>query len=310
MSRRRPPCPLPMRGGVSASRVFMPPGPWRTLFEFLRERFPHVPEHILEARLARGDIVDGAGMAQRADKPYQAQGWLWYYREVPDEAAVPFELKVLYRDDALIAVDKPHFLASTPGGQYLRETALTRLREQLSMPEISPMHRLDRETAGVLLFCADPDKRGAYQSLFQSRQVQKEYEAWAPWRADLALPLCRRSHLLAVPGRFVMQEAPGEPNSETHIEVQARQGEWAHYRLRPTTGRKHQLRVHMNALGITICNDRYYPIDQAMDLDDDLSRPLQLLARAIAFPDPFSGQIRRFESELELQGPTTVSASR
>lgn len=138
-----------MRGGVSASRVFMPPGPWRTLFEFLRERFPHVPEHILEARLARGDIVDSAGMAQRADKPYQAQGWLWYYREVPDEAAVPFELKVLYRDDALIAVDKPHFLASTPGGQYLRETALTRLREQLSMPEISPMHRLDRSTAAT-----------------------------------------------------------------------------------------------------------------------------------------------------------------
>lgn len=292
-----------MRGGVAPSRVYLRPGPWASLGEFLRERFPHVPEGILRLRLERGDIVDGEGMAQRAGQPYRPHGWLWYYREVPDEAAVPFALEILYRDASLVAVDKPHFLASTPGGRYLRETALTRLREQLALPHLSPMHRLDRETAGVLLFCADPAKRGAYQALFQSREVRKEYEAWAPWRADLAFPLRYRSCVEAVPGRFVMREMEGEANSETHVDVLARRGDWACYRLRPMTGRKHQLRVHMNALGMAILNDRFYPECVAADAEDDLSRPLQLLARAIEFIDPFSGESRRFESRRVLQGP-------
>lgn len=303
MSRRAPPSPLPMRGGVAPSRVYLPPGPWATLGDFLRERFPHLPEDILRLRLERGDIVDGEGMAQRAGQPYRPHGWLWYYREVPDEAAVPFALEILYRDASLVAVDKPHFLASTPGGRYLRETALTRLREQLALPHLSPMHRLDRETAGVLLFCADPAKRGAYQALFQSREVRKEYEAWAPWRADLAFPLRYCSRVEAVPGRFVMREMEGEANSETHVDVLARRGDWACYRLRPMTGRKHQLRVHMNALGMAILNDRFYPECVAADAEDDLSRPLQLLARAIEFIDPFSGESRRFESRRVLQGP-------
>lgn len=292
-----------MRGGVAPSRVYLPPGPWATLGDFLRERFPHVPEDILSARLARGDIVDGAGVAQQAAQPYRPQGWLWYYREVPDEVAVPFALELLYRDESLVVVDKPHFLASTPGGRYLRETALTRLREQLALPQLSPMHRLDRETAGVLLFCADPARRGAYQTLFQSRAVDKEYEAWAPWRADLSFPLRHRSRVEAVPGRFVMQEVEGEANSETRVELLGRRGEWAHYRLHPLTGRKHQLRVHMNALGMPICHDRYYPVCVAADAEEDMSRPLQLLARAIAFTDPFSGEVHRFESRRVLQGP-------
>lgn len=303
MSRRAPTAPLPMRGGVAPSRVYLPPGPWASLGDFLRERFPHVPEGILSARLERGDIVDADGVAQQAGQPYRPHGWLWYYREVPDEAEVPFELDVLYRDVHLIAVDKPHFLASTPGGRYLRETALTRLRDQLALPQLSPMHRLDRETAGVLLFCADPARRGAYQALFQSREVRKEYEAWAPWRGDLSFPLRHRSRIEAVPGRFVMREAEGEANSETRMELLARRGEWAHYRLEPMTGRKHQLRVHMNALGMPICHDRFYPVCVAAEAEDDLNRPLQLLARAIEFTDPFSGEVRRFESRRVLSGP-------
>jgi tRNA pseudouridine32 synthase/23S rRNA pseudouridine746 synthase len=291
-----------MRAGVAPSRVYRAPGPWRDLGEFLRERFPHVPADILAARLARGDIVDGAGAAQRASQPYRPHGWLWYYREVHSEPVLPFELTVLHRDAHLVAVDKPHFLASTPGGRYLRETALTRLREQLSLPRLSPMHRLDRETAGVLLFCADPARRGAYQALFESRAVHKEYEAWAPWRG-LAFPLRHCSRLEPAPASFLMREAPGEANSETLVELLERRDDWARYRLLPVTGRKHQLRVHMNALGMPILNDRYYPACAAADAPDDYARPLQLLARAIAFTDPFSGQPRRFESQRMLQGP-------
>ena len=292
-----------MRAGVGPSRVYLPDGNWATLLDFMLERFPHVPPDMLHARLARGDIVDAAGLAQHPDSPYRARRWLWYYREVPAEAPVPFDSPVLFRDELLVAVDKPHFLASIPGGRYLRETALTRLRRDLGLPELSPLHRLDRDTAGVLVFCVLPENRGAYQALFQTREVEKEYEALAPLHADLSLPLLRRSRLRQRAGHFTMQEIPGEPNSETHIELVARHGGLGRYRLRPHTGRKHQLRVHMSGLGIPICNDAFYPDLQPYAESDDFNRPLQLLARAIEFTDPITGERRRFESRRRLLGP-------
>jgi tRNA pseudouridine32 synthase/23S rRNA pseudouridine746 synthase len=325
--------PLPMRGGVAPSRVYLPPGPWATVLDFLQERFKYMKPDILRQRLDRGEIVDAAGIAQSALSPYQSLRWLWYYREVPLEAAVPFELTVLHRDERLLVVDKPHFLACVPGGQYLHETALSRLRSRFDLPHLSPVHRLDRDTAGVMLFCADPGSRGAYQALFRSRQVEKEYEAIAPLRTPACWPCVHRSRLVAEPGCFTMREVAGEPNSETYIELIARvpcapmrvgMGGSAdtrpaaavsrpdsdcatldglgHYRLRPRTGRKHQLRVHMSALGIPICNDRFYPELQAYQLPDDFTCPLQLLARAIEFVDPFSGLLRRFESLRRLAG--------
>ena len=295
--------PLPMRGGVGPSRVYLPEGDWVSLLDFLLERFPHVPPDVLRARLARGDIVDAAGHAQRPSSPYTARRWLWYYREVPAEAPVPFDLPVLFRDDLLVAVDKPHFLASIPGGRYLQETALTRLRRDLDLPELSPLHRLDRDTAGVLLFCLRPESRGAYQTLFQTHKVEKEYEALAPWRAELSLPLLRRSRLRQRTGHFTMQEVPGEPNSATHIELMAEERGLGRYRLRPHTGRKHQLRVHMSGLGVPIRNDGFYPELLPYAEPDDFSRPLQLLARAIEFTDPLTGARRRFESRRRLQWP-------
>ena len=293
--------PLPTREGVAPSRVYLPPGPWPTLLDFLCERFQYIPPDVLAGRLARGEIVDEAGTVQMPGCAYQPMRWLWYYREVPAEPVVPFDLSVLYRDARLVVVDKPHFLASIPGGRYLRETALTRLRHLLDLPLLSPIHRLDRDTAGVMLFCADPGSRGAYQALFQSRDVQKEYEAIAPWRSDLRLPCVHRSRLLPKETHFTMQEVCGEPNSETLIELIEQQGDLAHYRLSPHTGRKHQLRVHMSALGIPICNDNFYPELLKYQEVDDFSRPLQLLARSVRFDDPFSGKVRHFESQLQLQ---------
>ncbi|NYT37521.1 pseudouridine synthase [Allopusillimonas soli] len=296
--------PLPMRDGIAASRVYLPRGPWKTLGEFLPGRFPHVPAEIIARRLAQGEIVDGTGVAQRADSAYRAGMWLWYYREVPDESVLPFDLPILHQDARLVVVDKPHFMASTPGGRHLRETALTRLRRLLALPDLTPLHRLDRETAGVLMFCADPAARGAYQSLFQARAVVKEYEALAPLPGGLALPLTRRSRLEDVRGCFVVREAPGAPNSETRIELMGLDGcpdGMARYRLLPLTGRKHQLRAHMSALGLPIVNDGLYPRRQAATAPDDFRQPLQLLARAIAFRDPFLGIMRRFESTRSLR---------
>lgn len=297
--------PLPVLDGVAPSRVFLPHGPWRTLLEFLIVRFPYVSTDVLRHRLEAGQIVDGAGVAQAAGDAYRPQRWLWYYREVPDEAPVPFEIRILYRDARLVVIDKPHFLPSVPSGRYLRETALVRLRRDLGLPALSPLHRLDRETAGVMLFCADPACRGAYQSLFQARQVGKVYEAVAPVKAGLALPLTRRSRLQARAGSFTVDEVEGAANSETRVQLVAhRAGASGLYRLFPATGHKHQLRAHMSALGIPILNDTLYPEIHRQPVED-YERPLQLLAREIRFRDPFDGTARCFRSERWLAADPT-----
>lgn len=295
--------PLAARDGVSPSRVWLPQGHWARLIDFLRDRFPHLEPGVLEARLARGDIVDARGRAQKADEPYCPGQWLWYFREVPNETPVPFALDIVHVDDDLVAADKPHFLATTPGGAYLRETALTRLRKMLDLPQLSPVHRLDRDTAGIILFCAHPARRGAYQTLFQRREVEKVYEAIAPWRDDMSFPYVYRSRIIPGGGDFRMIQEPGEPNSETRIEVIGElRGGKAHYRLLPLTGRKHQLRVHMNALQLPIVNDEMYPRLRPPRTEGDFSRPLQLLARSLSFIDPFSGKQRVFASRRRLAG--------
>ncbi|HWU83915.1 MAG TPA: RluA family pseudouridine synthase [Rhodocyclaceae bacterium] len=297
------PSPLPTKDGIQPSYAWLPEGQWPNLLAWLLERFPHLQRGILEERLARGEIVDEAGRVMAADTPYRPGSRIWYYREVPPETPVPFAEEILHRDDYLLAVDKPHFLATVPGGRYLRETLLARLRKHFDLPHITPIHRLDRETAGVVLFCLHPPSRGRYQALFEQRAVSKVYEAIAPFRADLALPRVHRSRLQEGSRNgerfFTMQEVAGEPNSETRIELIERRGELAKYRLAPHTGRKHQLRAHMAALGIPILNDPWYPT-VVEDKGDDFSRPLQLLAREIEFVDPLTQEKRRLASRRSL----------
>lgn len=303
LNKARP--PVPARDGVTPSKVWCPRGPWRTLDEFLLERFPHVSPEVLRERLARGDILDTDGRIQQPGSHYQPDRWLWYFRMVDDERPVPFSMPILHADERLIAVDKPHFLATTPGGRYLLETALTRVRRHFSEDSITPLHRLDRETAGILLFCRDPALRGVYQSLFQQGRVDKEYEAVAPF---LDLPSQGHTHascMQEVPGQFVMREVGGEPNSRTDI---VREQDWtdeqgrrlALYRLRPHSGRKHQLRLHLSSLGAPILNDVFYPHLLPPREDDDFQKPLQLLARHIGFVDPVTGQAVRFSSRRSL----------
>ena len=296
------PSPLPIRDSVPPSYAWLPEGEWPNLLAWLVERFPHLERVLLEERLARGEIVDEAGRIMTADTPYRAGSRIWYYREVPAETPVPFEEVVLHRDEHLLVVDKPHFLATIPGGRYLRETLLARLRNKLDLPELTPIHRLDRETAGLVLFCIHPPSRGAYQQLFEQRTVQKVYEAIAPFRNDLELPLVHRSRLAegSKDGErfFTMREVEGEPNSETRVELIEQRGDLAKYRLAPHTGRKHQLRAHMLALGIPIQNDPWYPFVAADK--EDFSLPLQLLAREVEFVDPVSGELRKFSSSRQL----------
>ncbi|KZE34472.1 pseudouridine synthase [Crenobacter luteus] len=291
--------PLPPRDGVPASRLWLPAGDWPDLLAFLVARFPHLDADVWRARFAGGEVLDELGQPLGADTPYAAGRCLHYFRDVPPERVVPFAETVLYRDERLVAVDKPHFLASIPSGKHLHETLLMRLRKSLNLPDLTPIHRLDRETAGVMLFCADPAHRGAYQTLFAERRVAKTYEALVHYRPGLTLPARHCSRLVERDDSFVMHEVDGEPNSETRIELIAARGDIAHLRLSPATGKKHQLRAHLAALGAPIVNDRWYP-RLLPDGPDDYARPLKLVARAIAFTDPLDGAPRRFESARTL----------
>lgn len=290
------------------SRVGVPARAPGTVLAFLRQRFPRVEEAVWRQRLAAGQVCNAAGKPLAADMPVAVTTHLLYRRTVQQEVPVPFAHSVLHQDSALVVVDKPHFLPTAPAGQHAAQTLLTRLQRQLGLPQLSPLHRLDKDTAGVVLFCADPALRDAYHSLFRNRQVDKVYEAVARWHVRFATPVVHRSRLEpGGPRFFTMMEVPGEPNSQTSMEVIARHGAWALYRLRPESGRKHQLRVHMAALGVPIRHDAFYPAINDPS-EGDFSRPLQLLARRIAFNDPLTGALRVFESRRQLQWPPPEAA--
>lgn len=267
--------------------------------DFLAERFPAIGRTVWLDRMQCGLVADEHGVAVTEARPYTAHLRLYYYRALPQEARIPFDETLLYQDEHLLVVDKPHFLPVTPSGRYLQETLLVRLKVRLGLESLTPIHRIDRETAGLVVFSCRSADRDAYQGLFRQHAIEKYYEAVAPWRADLELPTTRRSRIVQDQPFFRQREAPGPPNSESHISLLSVIGSWARYGLCPVTGKKHQLRVHMNALGLPIMNDRIYPAVNPVP-DDDFARPLQLLAKAIAFTDPVTGQARRFESRHEL----------
>lgn len=274
-------------------------GEWATIRDHLVERLPRVPAARIDELLREGGIVDLAGPIA-PDAAYVPGGAIWFHRDLPVETDVPFEIGIVHRDDDLLVIDKPHFLSTIPRGQHILQTALVRLRRELDLPDLVPAHRLDRVTAGLVLFIVNPARRGAYQTMFHKRVVHKEYEAIARFDPELELPRTIISRI--VKERQVLRafEEPGEPNAETHIELIEERDGLARYRLRPRTGRTHQLRLHMNGLGIPILGDDFYP-----ELTDkpvgDFSRPLQLLAGALEFTDPITKLPRRFETRRTLQ---------
>ncbi|MDQ1832791.1 RluA family pseudouridine synthase [Massilia scottii] len=291
--------PLPVRDGVAPSYLWLDDNPLDGALAFLTSHFAEVGEAVWRDRMARGEVVDGSGAVLGPDSVLRRGMRIWYYRELEAETPIPFEEQILFRDDHLLVVDKPHFLPMTPGGRFLHETLLVRLKNRTGLAQLTPIHRLDRETAGVVIFSHQEATRGAYQSLFQKRSVHKVYEALAAPLPGLTFPLVHRSRMVEGNPFFRMQEVDGEPNSESLIDVIRPQGDAMLYRLQPHTGRKHQLRVHMAALGAPIMNDAFYP-DALPCKGDDFASPLKLLARSIGFDDPLSGQARRFESRRTL----------
>ena len=297
--RRRRPAPLPQRHGLDPVRLRTPDsGPWATLREHLVERLPRVaPERVAEM-LTEGRIVDETGPLT-VDSPFVPASFVWFHRDLPHEVPVPFDIGIVHRDDDLVVADKPHFLATIPRGRHVLETALVRLRRDLDLPHLSPAHRLDRVTAGLVMFVITPELRGKYQTLFRDRRVHKEYEAIAPYDPVLALPRTVRSRIVKDRGVLAAQEIPGEPNAETYVDLLEHRDGLGRYRLVPSTGRTHQLRVHLSGLGVPILGDDFYPVLREKPLGD-FTKPLQLLAKVLDFDDPLTGAHRRFTSGRQL----------
>jgi len=307
---RPPKLALPMREGVSASALACPPGDWPLLLDFLAQRLSLVSRDDWAGRMAGGEVLGPQGQVLPPEAPYRAGQRIYYYRRVAHETPVPFEEQLVHVDELLVVADKPHFLSVTPKGRHVQQTLLTRLKRRLGLQDLTPVHRLDRETAGLTVFCVQPAHRDAYQRLFRERSVDKVYEAVAAAPpAGLELPLRYRSRLVEREGEAFMQmgEVPGEPNAETMIRcLRPLDAGRALYELRPLTGQKHQLRAQMCALGLPLAGDRIYPVLQPPR--EDFDEPLQLLARSIAFVDPVSGAPRAFRSERQLALASSSSA--
>ncbi|MCW2795573.1 pseudouridine synthase [Nocardioides sp.] len=231
------------------------------------------------------------------DDPHTPHTFVWFHRDLRDEVEVPGKLHIVHRDERIIVVDKPPFLSTIPRGQHVQQSVVVRLRDELGLPELSPLHRLDRVTSGLLLLATEKRWRGPYQVMFEHGTVRKTYRALAPWRADLTFPITVRNHVHKERGTWRAEVVAGAPvNAETLVELELRDGDFAGYRLTPHTGRTHQLRLHLAGLGIPIVNDPLYPTVRETSVDD-FTRPLQLLASELAFTDPVDGTARRFSSE-------------
>lgn len=275
-----------MRDGLGPARLRLLGG---NVHDELERRFG------IGAKVLAGEVVLPDGAVVDAHTVLPAGAYVYFYRDVVDEVEVPFDIPVLYRDADIVVADKPHFLATMPRGGHIVQTALVRLRRELDLPELSPAHRLDRLTAGVLLFTVRPEVRGRYQRLFAEGGVRKTYLARAAGSATVALPTTLRSRIIKHRGRLQAFEELGEANAETHVEAV----DEGLYRLTPRTGQTHQLRVHMASIGLPITGDSLYP-DVIEVAPDDFDHPLQLLAHRLEFIDPVTGGDRVFVSAREL----------
>jgi tRNA pseudouridine32 synthase / 23S rRNA pseudouridine746 synthase len=297
---------LPTVDGVSPSvmtlPVFPPSDAPPSLLSFL-ERSVYIPAgQSWRERMQKALVLSDAGLPLGPDCPYLAGQRVYYYRHVVNEPHVPFTESILYQDAHLLVADKPHFLPVAPTGRYVQETLLVRLKKRTGLDDLVPIHRIDRDTAGLVLFSVQPASRDAYAALFRQRSVAKCYEAIAPFRAELRFPMVHRSRMLPAASFMQMQEVAGEPNTETHIELLEQRGALARYRLHPITGKRHQLRVHMLSLGLPICGDAIYPtLTPEPQLDAlDYRHPLQLLAQSITFADPVTALLHTFNSLQRL----------
>lgn len=298
---------IPTRHGVGPTCVSLPAGPWPTVLDFLVERMPHIPRETWAERLRSKSVLNADGRPVPLAQAYTPHTRLFYYRHIEDEPQLPEPPGVVFEDDHLLVADKPHFMPVTPAGRYVQQSMLVQLKMLTGCDDLVPLHRIDRETAGLVLLGKRPADRDVYHALFRQQQIHKTYLAVAPFRSGLAWPRIHTSRLVAGEPFFRMQEVAGEPNSQTRISLLRSDGSRALYQLEPVSGKRHQLRVHMQALGLPLEGDLFYPdVLRTPDAPDDYAHPLQLLAQRIAFTDPVTGAKRVFQSKRSLRFPDRV----
>ena len=296
---------MDIKNGVGPSKVFVK-NTEKThtyLIDFLVEKFSQIPKEEWAKRMDQGLVLDEEGIPQSKNDQCQTNAFIYYYRSIEIEESIPFQELIIYEDDHLLIADKPHFLPVTPAGHYLQETLLVRLKNKTGLKDLVPIHRIDRETAGLVAFSKRVEDRNLYQVLFRERQIKKTYEAIAPYQEHLKdqFPVKRISRIEESDIFIQMQEVAGEPNSDTVIQLLEVSKPWAKYQLELGTGKKHQLRVHMNALGMPIKYDKIYPnIVPQPKMGKDFSEPLQLLAKQLSFRDPVTHLEHEFQSHFCL----------
>ena len=291
--------------GVSSSRVYLPADSmYSNLLDFFINTFPHIEKSEWVERFDEGLVMTVDGQPVQAIEAYRPNTHLMYFRRLAREPEIPFEEAIVFQDEHLVVADKPHFLPVTPSGLYLHQTLLNRLKKKTGIQTLSPIHRIDRDTAGLVVFSVKANERAQYQNLFRDRVVKKVYEAIAPYSEALIqrLPMTYQSRLEESEHFLQMEEVQGEPNADTFIELIEVNQPWAKYRLTPGSGKKHQLRCHLNALNIPIRNDQIYPVlTPYQEYDLDFSKRLQLLAKEIHFTDPLTQEARAFFSKQALE---------
>ena len=292
---------IPTRNGVGASRVSLPVGPWPTVLDFLLERMPEISRDEWLHRFANDLVLNEEAQSVQATQAYTPHTKLYYYRHIANEPVLPQKSSIVFEDEHLIVADKPHFMPVTPAGRYVQQSLLVQLKHLTGHDDLVPLHRIDRETAGLVMFGKRRQDRDAYHALFRDKEMHKVYEAVAAFNPALTLPRVHISRLQPDELFFRTQEVDGEPNSETRISLLKVEGARALYQLEPVSGKRHQLRVHMMALGLPLEGDQFYPtVLRGPDAEEDFSNPLQLLAKSVAFTDPVTGEAREFHSALRL----------
>ena len=293
---------IPTRHGVGASRVSLPVGPWPTVLDFLVARMPDISRDEWLQRFNDQLVLNEEAQPVAATQAYTPHTKLYYYRHIANEPVLPEKASIVFEDAHLIVADKPHFMPVTPAGRYVQQSLLVQLKHLTGNDALVPLHRIDRETAGLVMFGKRLQERDAYHALFRDKEMHKVYEAVAAFNPALELPCTHISRLQPDPLFFKTQEVVGEPNSKTRISLLKVEESRALYQLEPISGKRHQLRVHMMALGLPLEGDQFYPtVLRGPDADEDFSSPLQLLAKRMAFTDPVTGEAREFHSALRLK---------
>ena len=273
-----------------------------TVLEYLIIKFPSIDAEVWRQRIIDGKVHWHDGSLITTQSPFKPQQRVYYYREVESEPSIPFKETILFQDQHILVAYKPHFLALTPGGIYVNECLQNRLRRSTGIKALQALHRLDRVTAGLVMFSVNPRTRYHYHHLFETRQIHKTYQAIASISNGENLIGQKwdiKNRIVPAEPRFHMCVTEGKANSHSVIRCLQQSTKQALFELNPVTGKTHQLRIHMQTLGWPILNDKYYPQLQPKSADN-YSAPLQLLAKKLQFIDPITREPRCFSCDRSL----------